>query len=467
MPRVKIVCTIGPASREPRVLEGLIDAGMNVARLNMSHGTHAEHAAAFRTIREIAERIGRHVAILQDLSGAKIRLGQLQSNVTLHAGDEVHFTTRDVVGKGTLLPIRYENFVHDVERSGIFSMADGLLTLEVLDKGEDWVRARVVAGEAEITSNKGVNLPDGGASLPSLTEKDIVDLRFGLELGFDWVALSFVRSARDADAARRLMSEMGKSAPIIAKIEKRQALKDIDAVLESFDGVMIARGDLGLEAPLEDVPGIQKDLIRRANRKAKPVITATQMLLSMVTSPRPTRAEVTDVANAVLDGTDAVMLSEETATGRHPVEAVKMLAKIGASAESLRPEPALNADARSQSTPQGIASATYSLARLIGASVIITPTTGGSTARLIASMKPSARVLVLSSDACVLRRLSLTWGVVQRLVEPIDGTDRLFEVSRREALATGYAKAGDRVIVTAGIPFNVPGSTNLLKVIEI
>jgi pyruvate kinase len=467
MRRVKMVCTIGPASRDRRVLEVLIDAGMDVARLNMSHGTHAEHAESFHLIREIAQRKDRQVALLQDLSGAKIRLGQLESPVTLKAGDAVQITTRDMIGQGDLLPIRYPDFIHDVHTGSIFSMADGLLTLEVTGKTADTVRARIVAGEAEITSNKGVNLPEAPTRLPSLTEKDRADLKFGLALGFDWVALSFVRSARDAETARAAMREAGRTAPLLAKIEKRQALEDIDAILDVFDGIMVARGDLGLEAPLEEVPGIQKDLIRRANRRAKPVIVATQMLLSMVASPRPTRAEAADVANAVLDGADAVMLSEETAAGKYPAEAAQMLARIGASAEKLRAAPAHRDLQAIQSTPEGIASATCSLARSIGAALIVTPTTGGSTARLIASMKPPVRTLALSADPANLRRLALTWGVIGRVVEPISNTDQLFEVSRREALAAGLAKPGDRIVVTAGIPFNVAGSTNLLRVIEI
>jgi pyruvate kinase len=288
-----------------------------------------------------------------------------------------------------------------------------------------------------------------------------------IRLGVDWVALSFVRSARDAEAARAVMEEMGRRVPLLAKIEKRQALDDIDAVLDAFDGIMVARGDLGVEVPLDEVPGIQKDLIRRANRRAKPVVTATQMLLSMVASPRPTRAEVTDVTNAILDGTDAVMLSEETAQGRYPVEAVSFMATLADRAEGLRERP-LPEREDSADTPvqEAIARATGQVARAIGASLIATPTASGSTARLVASLRPAVPILALSSVPETVQALTLTWGVIPRFLRPVPTTDALFDACRAEAQALGLVKPGDRIVVTAGLPIYEPGSTNLLRVLE-
>ncbi|MBI5015787.1 MAG: pyruvate kinase [Deltaproteobacteria bacterium] len=467
MRRAKIVCTIGPASREPEVLERLVDAGMDVARLNMSHGTQEEHAEVARRVRRIAEARGRPVAILQDLSGPKLRLGTLGAPVLLHAGDEVTLTVEDVVGEGLVLPVRYPALPRELTPGDRLSLADGLILLEVVDRGPASVRARVLSG-GQVTSRKGVNLPTGGDALPSMTPKDVDDLRFGLQMGADAVALSFVRSARDAEGPRAIMDEVGRRVPLLAKIEKRQALHDIDAIVAAFDGLMVARGDLGVEVDLEDVPGIQKDLITRANQAAKPVITATQMLLSMVSSPRPTRAEVTDVANAILDGTDAVMLSEETAQGQYPAEAVATMATLADRAEDLRHRRAPDRRTSPEANvAAAIASATWQVARQVGAAAVVTPTASGSTARLVASTRPAVPILALSALASTVQGLCFTWGVVPRLMASVPTTDALFRACRDEALAAGLARPGDRIVLTAGLPLDQPGGTNLLKVLEV
>jgi pyruvate kinase len=467
MRRAKIVCTLGPASSHPSVLGRMLDAGMDVARLNMSHGTREEHRRVAEIVRRAAAERGRPVAVVLDLSGPKIRLGELREPVMLQEGQRVRFTVEDRVGEGDLLPVNYPDLPREARPGDQMSLSDGLILLVVEEVGSSEVRARVLSGGV-VSSRKGLNLPGGGDAMPSLTDKDREDLRFGLELGADWVALSYVRSGRDAAAPRAVMEEAGRRVPLLAKVEKRQALEDLDGVLDAFDGLMVARGDLGVEVALEDIPGIQKDLIRRANRRAKPVITATQMLLSMVSSPRPTRAEVTDVANAILDGTDAVMLSEETAVGSHPVETVATMCRIAERAAGLHAAQQLHgSDLGLEGVPAAIAGATWHVARAVGAALIVTPTRSGSTARLVAATRPSAPILALSSCPETVGQLPLSWGVVPRHIRPVPTTDALFEACRLEARASGLARPGDRVVVTAGLPLDSPGTTNLLRVLEI
>ncbi len=463
----KIVCTLGPASQETEVLAAMAEAGMDVVRLNMSHGDHASHARAAERVRELSERTGRRLAILLDLSGPKIRLGEVQGPVLLHAGQEVELTTEDVVGSADVLPVRYPALPEEVKPGDPISLADGLIRLEVVSVQGRSVRARVVSG-GQVSSHKGLNLPGRGDSLPALTSKDEADLRFGLRLGVDWVALSFVRSPRDLEPVLRVMAEEGVRVPVLAKIEKRQALERIDEILEVFDGIMVARGDLGVEVPVEEVPVIQKDLIRRANRVAKPVITATQMLLSMVREPQPTRAEVTDVANAILDGTDAVMLSEETAVGRHPVEAVRTMARVAERVRPIEQPDGRHAEELAVGgTPAAIARATWRLTRDVGARAVVTPTRSGSTARLVAATRPGVPILALSSDPRTLGALCLSRGVVPHFLEPVPTTDALFEACRRKVLELGLARPGERIVVTAGLPLETPGTTNLVKVLEL
>lgn len=468
MRRAKIVCTIGPSSRDAAVLAQMIDAGMDVARLNMSHGTREEHTQVIETIRRLAHAKGVQIAILQDLSGVKIRLGVLPKPVALRAGDTIELTTEPIEGQGTLLPVLYPPLADELEPGDRFSMVDGLIGLEVLHKTRSRVAVRVLS-DGVVTSRKGVNLPRGGDHLPAMTEKDAEDLRMGLQLGVDWVALSFVRAPEHAAAPRAIMEEQGRCVPLLAKIEKQQAIARIDTILDAFDGLMVARGDLGIETDLVAVPGLQKELIRRANRAAKPVITATQMLLSMVENPRPTRAEVTDVANAILDGTDAVMLSEETASGARPVDVVRTIAEIAERADDLwnYRAPLTREQTPPVSVPQAIAWAARDTAHLIGARAIVIPTTGGSTARLVAATRPQVPVLALSTRVDTVRSLCLVWGVVPHLAPPMASTDALIEESRRQVLKTGMARPGDRIVITAGLPLATPGTTNLVKVLEV
>ncbi len=466
MRRAKIVCTIGPACRDPAVLRRMIAAGMDVARLNMSHGTHGTHARALDDVREAARREGRSLAVLLDLSGPKIRLGELPGPVLLHAGEEIRLVPKAVPGTADVLPVNYPELARELAPGDRISLADGMIPLEVVAVEGEAVRVRVLSG-GTVTSHKGLNLPGKGDALPSLTGKDREDLRFGLRKGVDWVALSFVRSPDDIEPVRKVMEEEGIRVPVLAKIEKRQALERIDAIVETFDGIMVARGDLGVEIPIEDVPGAQKDLIRRAVRRAKPVITATQMLLSMVRNPRPTRAETTDVANAILDGTDAVMLSEETAMGEYPVETVATMARIAERAQDMAvPLPERCEDLDVAGVPGAIARATWRLAKAVGARVIVTPTKSGSTARLVAATRPEVPILALSSDPGVVAALCLTWGVVSRPLTPADTTEALFEACRQEARRLGLARQGERIVVTAGLPLETPGTTNLVKVLE-
>lgn len=463
MRRAKIVCTVGPASADPETLRRMVEAGMDVARLNMSHGDHGTHARTAERIREAARAVGRPVAILLDLAGPKIRLGALPEPRLVHAGDELVLGPE---GSGAEIPVNYPELASELEPGDRISLADGAIPLEVVAVHGDAVRVRVIAG-GTITSHKGLNLPGKGDALPAVSAKDREDLRFGLRIGVDWVALSFVRSPKDLDPAREIMDQEGVRVPVLAKIEKRQALARLGEILDVFDGLMVARGDLGVEVDLEEVPGIQKRLIREANRRAKPVVTATQMLLSMVTNPRPTRAEVTDVANAVLDGTDAVMLSEETAMGRYPVEAVRVMARIVERAEADAPEPEECRPLVAGGVPAAIARATWHVARDVGAKAIVTPTRSGSTARLVAATRPPVPVLGMTSDPATAGALALTWGVTPALVPPAPTTDALFDACRREVARRGIARPGDRVVVTAGVPVDTPGTTNLLKVLEV
>jgi pyruvate kinase len=465
--RVRIVATIGPACRDRDTLAAMLDAGMDVARLNMSHGDQDEHARTFSLLRELSRSRQRPLALLQDLSGPKIRIGKLEVPIALNRGDRIRLGR---AGIPDVLPLNDPALTEQVAVSDRLSLADGTFLLEVVAVSDGVIEAEVVEGSGTLTSHKGVNIPRLGRSTASMTAKDREDLRFGLEQGFDWIAMSFVRSAEDAELARAEMDRCGRRAPLLAKIEKPEAVERIAEIVETFDGLLVARGDLGVETSLERVPGIQKELIRRANAAAKPVVTATQMLLSMVASPRPTRAEVADVTAAVLDGTDAVMLSDETAAGDHPVEAVRALAAICAEAESLRSlhaVPSPPAPEAVLSASEGIGRIVPRLASLIGAKLIVAPTLSGATARRVAAMKPGIPILAISSNPATVRRLSLTWGVTAREIPEADGTDALFQVSRREALAVGAAAPGDRIVITAGSPTGVSGSTDLIKVEEL
>ncbi|MBM4349329.1 MAG: pyruvate kinase [Deltaproteobacteria bacterium] len=464
--KTKIVCTIGPASESPDVLEHLIGAGMNIARLNFSHGTHQEHFKKIKAIREIADRLGRPVAILQDLSGPKIRIGRMkESGVELKRGEEFLLTTRMLLGDEKKASISYPSLPQEVRAGDRILLADGMIELQVIESDDQNVQCKVVVG-GRLSSHKGLNFPTGTILASAFTEKDQGDLMFGIENGVDFVGLSYVKEASDLERVKTFLRERSADIPIIAKIERKEALEDIDRILLASDGIMVARGDLGIETPIEKIPNVQKMLIRKANALGKPVITATQMLRSMVDHTQPTRAEVTDVVNAIYDGTDAVMLSEETASGRFPVEAAGMMAKIARAAEEEFPHHRfLERRIGGQSDlPQAISRAASFLAQEVRATVIVTPTESGSTPRWVSRLRPKQPILALSRHLSTVRRLNLCWGVHPVLVTEWKDTDDMLERSKRMPKELGIASEGDRVIIIAGVPISIPGTTNLIKV---
>jgi len=464
--KTKIVCTIGPASESPKILESLIKTGMNIARLNFSHGTHQEHLRKIRTIREIADRLGTNIAILQDLSGPKIRIGKMkEGGVELRQGEEFHLTTGMLLGDEKKASVSYPSLPQEVKAGDRILLADGTIELQVIESDDQDIRCRVIVG-GRLSSHKGLNFPTGSILASAFTEKDQEDLLFGIENGVDLVALSYVKDASDLERVKRFLREKAADIPVIAKIERKEALEDIDQILSVSDGIMVARGDLGVETPIEKIPNVQKMLIRKANGLGKPVITATQMLRSMVEQTQPTRAEVTDVVNAIYDGTDAVMLSEETASGRFPVEAVQMMAKIARAAEEEFPHHQfLERRMGGQSDlQQAISRAASFLAQEVRATVIVTPTESGSTTRWVSRLRPKQPILALSRHLSTVRRLNLCWGVHPVLVSEWRDTDDMLERSKRMPKELGIASRGDRVVIIAGVPISIPGTTNLIKV---
>ncbi|ACL05461.1 Pyruvate kinase [Desulfatibacillum aliphaticivorans] len=465
MPYTKIVATLGPASDSPEVMRALIKNGMNVARINFAHGTHEEHAKKIADLRAISSELGIPVAILQDLGGPKIRVGDLPSEgVSLKVGDLFCLYSEEGKGDKRGVSVTYPELPDEVETGDPILLADGLLELEVVDARPTCVECRVVTGGV-LTSHKGINLPTRTLKTSALTEKDIKDLDFGMDEGVDYVGVSFVRSAADIRMVKDRM--IGRQAPVIAKIEKHEAIANIDEILEVADGIMVARGDLGVEVPLEEVPTYQKILIRKANALGKPVITATQMLRSMVDSPRPTRAEATDVANAVLDGTDAVMLSEETAMGAYPIEAVQYMARIAKKAEET-----FSYEHRLKQHPEkdmadSVAHASCVLAEHLGASAILAATASGLTAKKISHFRPQRKIVALSPNESTVRELSLYWGCTPVLVSSPKDTDALINSSARAALDHGLIAKGDLVVITAGHPIGGAGTTNMLRVMQL
>ena len=448
------------------MLRELVDAGMDVARLNFSHGTREEHGAVLSTIREITSRTSRPVAVLADLAGIKIRAGAIAAgSAVLEPGATIVLTPRPVPGDEREISVSFPDLAGSVRPGDPLLLSDGDLELEVLQARGGDVLCRVRVGGV-LLPHKGISLPSGTISAPALTQKDREDLAFGLARGVDYVALSFVRSAADVAEARRFARERGATIPFIAKIEKHEAIDAIEEIIAEVDGIMVARGDLGIETPLEHVPLLQKMLIEKSNGAGKPVITATQMLRSMVENPRPTRAEVADVVNAVLDGTDAVMLSEETAIGQYPVEAVRMMARIAADAEPAAPSRRAPRGASSVlSTPAAVADAACRLAENIGAAAVVACTELGETARLVARFRPRPRILAPTPSEETFRRLALVWGVVPlRIARSADSTP---EGTVRLARDAGLLSPGQSVVVTRGVPMGVPGSTNSIRVLVV
>ena len=467
MRKTKIVCTIGPASDSRDVISRMMDAGMNVARLNFSHGTREAHAAKIALIRQIAADKGLPIAILQDLAGPKIRTGAFEcGSIQLQTGAEFILTARDVPGSEKEVGLTYRELPQDVQEGDTLLLADGALELRVEKvEGVD-IHCRVILG-GKLSSHKGINLPSRSIRAPILTNKDYEDLAFGLAQGVDYVALSFVRSASDIEVARAYMRAQGKIRPIVAKIEKHEALAELDDIIAAVDGIMVARGDLGVDIPPEKVPTAQRRIIEKANFAGKPVITATQMLKSMTDAPRPTRAEVTDVTNAVLEGTDAVMLSEESAMGQYPVEAVATMAKIAEEAERGYPRAAwwqrLNQVATADES-EAIARAACSLAETIDAKALVIATQTGGTARLAAKTRPAQMILAGTTETDAFRCLALVRGVRPMMIRPVDLLIHLFEEMHRAAKETGVVATGDSVVCTAGFPLGKAGASNLIKV---
>lgn len=478
MRKAKIVCTIGPASDSPAVLDRLIESGMDVARLNFSHGSHESHGRAVKSIREAAGRRKAAVAIIQDLQGPRIRVGALSYGAVQVLPDEVVRLVPEPLFplKGStasagaaVVPVTYPRLAQDVKAGARILINDGIIELVVTQVEPEAVVCRVISG-GEIASHKGINLPDTAISAPALTDKDREDLRFGLAQGVDYVALSFVRGPDDVRTAKKAIAECGGDVPVIAKIERPEAVRCLESLLDEVDGIMIARGDLGVEMGPEAVPVLQKRMIADANRRRRLVITATQMLESMTQHPHPTRAEASDVANAVFDGTDAVMLSAETAMGRYPVEAVQVMARIVRAAEEAK-EPGIVRRAETGqghvSFPEAICAAASSAAVATGASAIVAFTESGATVQLLSKQRPPSPVIAFTPFESVRQRMALYWGVVPHTMPLIAETDKRISEVERRLKGEGLAKTGQRIVIVSGALAGQRGGTNLMKLHEV
>lgn len=463
--RTKIVATIGPATSSPEVLRAIIEAGATTLRLNFSHGTHEDHQRNIRLIRQISFELNQPVGILQDLQGPKIRLGRFEKgSIVLAKGDPFILTSRPVVGTQTISSVTYEPLADEVPEGAMILLDDGRVEMRVekVDRVNRELHCRVVVG-GTLSNNKGVNFPGVYLSIKALTDKDRTDLIFGLDQGVDWIALSFVRNPQDVLEIKELISNAGKNVPVIAKIEKHEAIEQMEAILSLCDGVMVARGDLGVELPAEDVPILQKRLIATANRLGIPIITATQMLDSMVNNPRATRAEISDVANAILDGTDAVMLSNETAVGKFPIEAVQTMARI---AERIEQEEDTRSPIEStgRSIPNAISQAVGRIAEQLKSAAIMTLTKTGATARNVSKFRPKTPILAVTPHVDVARQLQLVWGVKPLLVLDLPSAGQTFQAALNVAQEKNLLREGDLVVMTAGTLQGVSGSTDLIKV---
>ncbi|AWB44063.1 pyruvate kinase [Paenibacillus sp. CAA11] len=471
MRKTKIVCTIGPSSESLENTKKLILAGMNVARLNFSHGDFEEHGNRIKTIRAASQELGKTVAILLDTKGPEIRTGKLKEEPIELVQDEfITLTTEEILGDKDRISVTYEDLPGDVEVGSTILIDDGLIGLTVVDiQGKD-IKCRIVNG-GTIKSKKGVNVPGVNISLPGITEKDANDIVFGIEQGIDFIAASFVRKASDVLEIRELLEKHNAThIQIISKIENQQGVDNLDEILEASDGLMVARGDLGVEIPAEEVPLVQKKMIEKCNRVGKPVITATQMLDSMQRNPRPTRAEASDVANAIFDGTDAIMLSGETAAGKYPVESVLTMSRIAEKAESaLKYREIFEKQSHAQQTTvtEAISQAVASSAMDLNAKAILTSTESGHTARMISKYRPQAPIVAVTTEDKTMRRLALAWGVTPVKGQVASTTDELFDNAMNGGLESGLVKEGDLVVITAGIPLGRSGSTNLIKVSQV
>ncbi len=468
MRKTKIVCTIGPASESLENTKKLISAGMNVARLNFSHGDYEEHGTRIKTIRQACQELGKTVAILLDTKGPEIRTGKLGVDVIeLVQGEYITLSTEDFLGDKDRIPVTYKELPQDVSVGSTILIDDGLIGLTVVDIQGTEIKCQIV-NDGPIKSKKGVNVPGVAISMPGITEKDANDIRFGIEMGVDFIAASFVRRASDVLEIRELLERHdARHIQIISKIENQQGVDNLDEILEVSDGLMVARGDLGVEIPAEEVPIVQKLMIEKCNRVGKPVITATQMLDSMQRNPRPTRAEASDVANAIFDGTDAIMLSGETAAGKYPMESVQTMSRIAERAESAlhyREIFTKQANAQQKSVTEAISQAVANSALDLEAKAIVTSTESGYTARMVSKYRPKSPIVAVTPVEQVLRRLQLVWGVIPVKGVPAQTTDEMFDIAVKGAIDSGVVRLGDTIVITAGVPVGRSGTTNLIKI---
>lgn len=467
MRRAKIVSTLGPSTDSYEQIKTLVAAGMDVARFNMSHGSHTEHEERYHRVRAASEETGRSVGVLADLQGPKIRLGRFREGpVLLERGDEFRITVEDMEGDRTMCGTTYEGLAADVTTGERILVDDGRVTLEVTGVDGPVVRTIVIEG-GMVSDHKGLNLPGVAVSVPALSEKDVEDLRWALRTGADVIALSFVRSGHDVKEVHRIMAEEGRRLPVIAKLEKPQAVRNLESIVDAFDGIMVARGDLGVEMPLEQVPLVQKRAIKLCRRNAKPVIVATQMLESMIDASRPTRAEASDVANAVMDGTDAVMLSGETSVGKYPIETVKTMSRIVTAAEEdmlAKGLPPLTESSKPRTQGGAVARAAAEMGDFLGAKYLVAFTQSGDTVRRLSRYRSPIPVLAFTPDAATRSQLNLTWGVETFLGPTVQTTDEMVDQVDEQLLKLGRCERGDLVIITAGSPPSVPGSSNLVRV---
>lgn len=470
MRKTKIVCTIGPASESSEMLDRLIEEGMNVARLNFSHGNHEEHAVRIAAIRDASERIGKPVGILLDTKGPEIRTHSMK-NGELHlvTGQVIDISMTEVEGTKDVFSVTYEQLIEDVDQHDIILLDDGLIELRVLAKDVDAGRITTIVENAGVLKNKkGVNVPGVSIKLPGITDKDAQDILFGIEQGVDFIAASFVRTAKDVLEIRELLEQNGGAhIQIIPKIENQEGVDNIDAIIEVSDGLMVARGDLGVEIPAEDVPLVQKSLIKKCNQVGKPVITATQMLDSMQRNPRPTRAEASDVANAIMDGTDAIMLSGETAAGLYPVESVQTMYKIADRTEAsldYRSIVSQRSREKDNTMTEAISQAVAYTSINLGVKAVLAPTESGNTAKMIAKYRPGVPIIAVTGSVNTAQMLTLVWGVNPIVTARVTTTDEILELAVDESLKHGFVDHGDVVVITAGVPVGEAGTTNLMKV---
>ncbi len=473
MRKTKIVCTLGPASNSREVIERLVDAGMDVVRSNFSHGTHQEAKNSIEKVREVEDKTGKTIGIMLDTQGPEVRTGKVKDDgISIKAGEEIVLTTeKNVIGDKTKISISYKDLPQDVDKGDKILIDDGLIELKVLNTGNKEINCKIING-GTIVSKRGVNIPGVSLDLPALTKKDIKDIEFGIKMRMNFIAVSFVRTADDVNEVRDLLHKKeADEISIIAKIENQEAVNNIDEIIEVADGIMVARGDLGVEIPPENVPYIQKEIINKCNKQAKPVITATQMLNSMIENPRPTRAEASDVANAIYDGTDAVMLSGETAVGKYPVATVQLMDKIARETEK--------SDSYQKNTiysyttticdsvTEAISYASCKTAMDLKAKCIITSTSSGYTARMVAKDKPAPPIMGVTPNKHVKHFLSLVWGVYPLQVEESETTDEMINKAISAVKDHGFVEKGDLVTITAGVPVGVSGTTNLVEVVTV